>query len=170
VSAARNIVLEDVLAPNLALVICGSGAGQRSAQLGQYYAGPGNRFWVTLAETRLTPRLLAPFEYRLLLSFGIGLTDIVKGQAGSDAELDFTRSSPEALRDKILRFSPRYLCFNGKRAAQVFLECGSVGFGIQPEAIGPTSLFVAPSTSGAARRFWDVGVWHQIASLAKAAA
>ena len=162
-------MLEDLLAPNLALVICGSAAGRRSAHLDQYYAGRGNRFWATLAETGLTPRQLAPSEYRLLLSLGIGLTDVVKSQSGGDLELDFSRSDPKALRKKVLRFSPTYLCFNGKQAAKVFLGRESVALGIQPEAVGRTSLFVAPSTSGAARRFWDISVWHDLASLLKAA-
>ncbi len=48
-------MLEDLLAPGLALVVCGSAAGRRSAQLGHYYAGPGNKFWRTLARVGLTP-------------------------------------------------------------------------------------------------------------------
>jgi hypothetical protein len=43
-------VLPDLLAPGLRLVVCGSAAGVRSAQLGQYYAGRGNKLWRTLAE------------------------------------------------------------------------------------------------------------------------
>ena len=163
-------MLTDVLAPDLALVVCGSAAGRRSAQLGQYYAGRGNKFWAILAETGLTPRRLAPHEYELLPSFGIGLTDVVKDQAGGDSELDFSRSDPAALRDKIRRFSPRYLCFNGKRAAKVFLGRTEVQFGLQPETIDSTSLFVAPSTSGAASGFWDVTLWHELARLVRAAA
>jgi TDG/mug DNA glycosylase family protein len=163
-------VLKDVLARDLTLVVCGSAAGRRSAQLGQYYAGRGNKFWATLEETGLTPRRLAPHESQLLPSFGIGLTDVVKGQAGGDSELDFSRSDPEALREKIRRFSPGYLCFNGKRAAKVFFGRTAVDFGIQADTIGSTSLFVAPSTSGAASGFWDVTFWHELAKLVKAAA
>ncbi len=40
-------ILPDVLAPGLALVVCGSAAGTVSARVGAYYAGPGNRFWPT---------------------------------------------------------------------------------------------------------------------------
>ena len=55
-------MLEDLLAKDLALVVCGSAAGRRSAELKQYYAGPGNKFWRTLARTGLTPRLLSVGE------------------------------------------------------------------------------------------------------------
>jgi TDG/mug DNA glycosylase family protein len=44
-------VLEDLLAPGLSIVFCGTGAGRRSAELKAYYAGRGNRFWPTLFES-----------------------------------------------------------------------------------------------------------------------
>jgi TDG/mug DNA glycosylase family protein len=157
--------LEDVLADDLRLVICGSAAGRRSAELRQYYAGPGNKFWATLERVGLTPRRLAPSEYRLLLGFGIGLTDVVKLQSGPDSELDFGRADPDALRAKILRRRPAVLCFNGKRAAGVVLRRTRIAFGPQPEAIGATRIFVAPSTSGAANGYWDVGFWRQLVSF-----
>jgi TDG/mug DNA glycosylase family protein len=161
-------VLEDLLAKNLALVVCGSAAGTTSARLGQYYAGRGNKFWRTLHATGLTPRLLAPAEYRELLSFGIGLTDVVKDQSGSDADIDFTRSDPDALRAKIRRHAPRWLAFNSKRAARTYLGRSAVDYGPQPETIGATRLFVAPSTGGAAGGSWDVSVWHALAQRVKA--
>lgn len=159
--------LPDLLAPGLALVICGSAAGRRSAQLRQYYAGPGNKFWRTLHEIGLTPRRLAPAEYAELLSFGIGLTDVVKDQSGSDARIDFARASPDALCAKITRYAPRWLCFSSKRAARTFLG-RQVSYGLQPETIDATRLFVAPSPSGAASGFWDVAVWHALARRVKA--
>ena len=160
-------VLPDLLAPGLALVICGSAAGRRSAELRQYYAGRGNKFWRTLHQIGLTPRQLAPSEFRLLLDFGIGLTDVVKNQSGPDARIDFARASPEALRAKIASCSPRWLCFSSKRAAKTCLG-RNVTYGLQPETIGTTRLFVAPSPSGAASGFWDVAVWHALARRVKA--
>src|SRR3546814_7604122 len=57
---SRAPVLPDVLAPGLRLVFCGSAAGRKSAELGAYYAGPGNKFWPTLYEIGLTPRHFRP--------------------------------------------------------------------------------------------------------------
>ena len=156
-------MLDDLLAPGLRLVVCGSAPGRRSAQLRQYYAGPGNRFWATLAAVGLTPRRLEPSEWRSLLAFGIGLTDLVKGQSGGDRELDFARADRPGLRAKVLRFRPHILCFNGKRSAKEFFGTGSVAYGLQEEAIGETRLFVAPSTSGAARAAWDTAPWRALA-------
>jgi mismatch-specific thymine-DNA glycosylase len=68
--------LPDLLESGLDLVICGTAAGAVSAKAGQYYAGPGNRFWSVLHGVGLTDRLLDPSEYRIRLSYGIGLTDV----------------------------------------------------------------------------------------------
>ena len=159
-------ILPDVLAPGLALVVCGSAAGTRSAELRQYYAGRGNKFWPTLHEIGLTPRRLAPAEYEKLLDFGIGLTDVVKDQSGPDAQIDFRRADPDALRAKILRHAPRWLCFSSKAAAQTYLG-RPVAYGVQPETLGETRLFVATSPSGAASGSWDISVWHALAALVK---
>ena len=158
-------MLEDLLEPNLRLVICGTAAGHRSAELRQYYAGRGNKFWRVLAEIGFTPRVLRPSEYLSLLEYGIGLTDVAKQQSGSDSEIDFSRASPQDVRQKIGKFSPRVLCFNGKRAAQIFLGRTAVTFGVRAESVNSTRLFVAPSTSGAANKTWDVGLWFEVADL-----
>ncbi len=162
-------MLEDLFKENLDLVICGTAAGNRSAQLKQYYAGHGNKFWQILAQVGLTPYKLLPSQYRLLLSYGIGLTDIVKGQSGSDAAIYFHDSGRYVLREKILRFKPRYFCFNGKRAAKEFYNQKRITFGPQSESIGGTKFFVAPSTSGAANATWDPNLWHKLSILVKTA-
>jgi TDG/mug DNA glycosylase family protein len=76
-------VLPDILAPNLRIVFCGTAVGQRSAQRGHYYAGPGNDFWRLLHDTGLTPRLLAPDDDVTLPTYGLGLTDLAQNVAQS---------------------------------------------------------------------------------------
>jgi len=162
-------MLDDVLAPSLALVVVGSAVGARSAALGRYYAGPSNRLWRTLHEVGLTPRQLDPAEARQLLHYGIGLTDLVKQQAGSDAAIRFGEADAERLRTVILRYEPRVLCFNGKRAARAFLGRRRVGYGLQDERIGATAVFLACSTSGAAGASWDLARWQELAALVRVA-
>ena len=158
--------LHDLLRPGLDLVICGTAASSVSAKRGQYYAGPGNRFWSVLEETGLTPRLLHPSEYRSLLEHGIGLTDVVKDQAGMDIEIDFPEHGV-TVEHRLRPHSPRFLCFNGKRAASEALGPRRVSYGAQSKTFGSTRLFVAPSTSAAARRWWDIGLWQQLAGLVR---
>jgi hypothetical protein len=70
------MVLPDVLGPGLRVVFCGTAVGSASAKRGAYYAGPGNKFWPTLHAIGLTPRRLMPEEFRSVLDYGIGLTDL----------------------------------------------------------------------------------------------
>ena len=85
------MILPDLLAPGLDIVFCGTAVGAESARRRAYYAGPGNAFWPTLAQVGLTPRRLKPEEYPLLLTFGIGLTDLAKHVSGNDDILGHAR-------------------------------------------------------------------------------
>lgn len=159
-------ILPDILAPGLRLVVCGSAAGTRSAELGAYYAGPGNRFWGMLHRVGLTPVILAPAEFRSVLAYGIGLTDIVKTAFGPDSGLKPADFDREGLHRRIEMFQPKVLAFNGKRSASSFFGI-PVAYGHQlNQNIGETQIFVAPSTSGAARGFWDEAYWRLVAEAA----
>jgi double-stranded uracil-DNA glycosylase len=160
-------VLEDVLAVGLRLVICGSAASSASARVGAYYAGPQNRFWATLAEVGLTAERWSPHQFRELLHLGIGLTDIAKSQFGNDDAIRVLAADREALRDRIAEYQPAILCFNGKRPAQQYLQRRSVSLGLQPTSVGRTRLFVAPSTSAAARGHWNLAPWRELALLVR---
>ena len=162
-------ILPDILEPGLSVVFCGSAAGAVSAAKGAYYAGPGNGFWRILAETRLTPRELTPEEFRTLPRYGIGLTDMAKTVSGSDASLPRAADDPAGLTEKIGRYAPAALAFVGKRAAQVWFRDQSgktaLDYGRQGETIGAAAIFVLPSTSGAARRYWDTAPWYELAGF-----
>lgn len=160
-------ILPDLMRPGLRLVICGSAAGLKSAERGAYYAGPGNRFWTMLFRTGLTPRILQPSDFPRLHDYEIGLTDIAKKNFGADSSLTRKDFDPARLKCSILAHQPRILAFNGKRAAAAYFG-GKVAYGYQAGAeIGLTRIYVGPSTSGAARRFWDEEIWQQIAEAAR---
>lgn len=146
--------LSDLLGNNLKLVVCGTAAGNTSAQLKQYYAKRGNKFWNTLFQTGLTTVLPSPAEVGNLPEYGIGLTDLVKGKSGMDWGLADTDFSRDSLTRNLKQYQPRYLCFNGKRAAGEYFQ-HPVAYGVQPATVGKTAFFVAPSTSGAANMCWD---------------
>jgi len=146
------------------VVFCGTAAGPTSARLGQYYARPGNRFWEALWRSGLTPERLAPAEFRRVLDYGIGLTDVVKFASGVDRDLDpehLGELAQAALHERILAAAPRFLAFTSKRAALAGL--GDIeGYGLQRRTLGETRLWVLPSPSGSARRWWDEAPWRAL--------
>jgi TDG/mug DNA glycosylase family protein len=166
-------ILPDILEPGLPTVFCGSAASSASARLGAYYAGPGNRFWSALFEAGLTPSLLAPSQFRLLPDFSIGITDLAKHESGMDIALSSNAYDAGALLTKIKTYKPRHLAFTGKRPAGIFLleALGATlkDYGEQPETIGATRIFVMPSPSGAARRWWSLEPWTKLGAIHQAA-
>ena len=162
-------VLPDLLDEAVVTVFCGSAVGAASARLGFPYAGPGNKFWPMLHETGLTPRLFAPQDYRDLLGLGIGLPDVNKTQSGADSDLTSDGDDVAAVMAKIETYKPKLLAFTAKRPAQVFLKTafgrGKIDYGLQPDRAGSTAIFVLPSSSGLAIRWWEPKWWHEAAEL-----
>jgi TDG/mug DNA glycosylase family protein len=148
--------LPDFLRPGLDIVFVGINPGVISAKAGHYYANPNNGFWRCLYLAGLTPVLLTPAEDRRILTFGYGLTDIIKRPSRGVHELrtDEFRSGRGILETKLLRHRPRIVCFNGKTVfAGFFGEEPFHGFGRQQVTIGPSKVFVVPSTSPANAHF-----------------
>jgi TDG/mug DNA glycosylase family protein len=130
-----------------------------------YYAKPGNRFWPTLHEVGLTPRRLQPHEYRKLLQWRIGLTDVAKEHVGQDADIDAGLVDVAALHARIAVVAPAIVAFTSKNAASYALSkpTGRIPYGFQTETIGSTRLFVLTSPSGAAGSNWSIAPWRELA-------
>lgn len=157
-------VLPDLLQPGLNLVFCGTAPGTVSAQRRQYYAHPQNKFWKTMHNIGLTPRQLDPTEYRLLIGFGIGLTDIAKNASGMDSELppgSLGREAALALRERIEANYPSILAFTSLTGGRRVMGPKAV-FGKFPEKIAQTEVWILPSPSPAAHWNWDERVWQQL--------
>ena len=157
--------LPDQLQDDLRLVFVGTAASQRSADLGHYYAHPGNRFWRTIHEIGITPRRYQPHEFPSLLKLGIGFTDMCKAGAGMDHEaLNFPIDLP-AFREKMLRYRPKTIAFTSKKAASLFYgrPTKAVALGRQPPQQDFPVVFVLASPSGAASGHWSVQPWQELA-------
>ncbi len=169
VNKSSGHILPDVLARGLKIIFCGSAASSSSAREKAYYAGTGNKFWTTIFDIGLTPRILLPQDYSILLNFGIGLTDIAKTTYGCDQSIPKESDDPDRLHKLIIEMQPTVIAFVGKRAAKVF--CSSefnkktVNYGLQKECIGRTTLYALPSPSGLAKRYWDLNPWQEMANL-----
>jgi TDG/mug DNA glycosylase family protein len=157
-------ILPDLLTHNLKIVFCGTAAGNESAQQKAYYAKSTNSFWETLHHIGLTPTQLSPHQYEELLNYGLGLTDISKIGWGMDKELSNNQFDIDGFEKKIEQFQPIYVCFNGKKAGQIYFNDKKISYGLQNQTLGKTKFFVVPSTSGAARGYWDISYWKELAN------
>lgn len=164
------MVLPDSLKKGLRVVFCGTAPGNVSAKEGAYYAHRSNKFWAILCQMGLTAKQVPAKDYRKILKDGIGFTDMAKEQFGMDKNLkkgDFDR---EAFAEKILEYQPRVLCFTSKRAAQSYYGLSSsadISYGRQSEPIGRTVVFVLPSPSPAAIRWWNASYWLEAGEYIK---
>ena len=138
-----------------------------SKVLTAYYADPSNRFWGVLREVRLTgDRLLRPDDFRTLPEFGLGLTDIGKTVYGPDVTLSRGAFDVPAFMESIRRCRPKIVAFNGKTAARAFYGITSdqrLDYGTGSLVPDFPEVFVLPSTSGSAGRYWDLARWQEFA-------
>jgi TDG/mug DNA glycosylase family protein len=149
--------LPDYLKPGLDLVLVGINPGLRSMAKGHHFAGAGNKFWDLLFDSGIVPRRMTHEEDHLLLTYGIGITNLVARASRSSSEL--TRRDYEGgrklLLEKLRRFRPRVAAFVG---ITVFRELWPglssepsprrIPPGRRPETVGDTVLFVLPNPSG----------------------
>ena len=161
------MILPDVLREGLSLVICGTAPGKASMMARSYFAHPGNVFWKTLHEVGLTPYRLEPSSYADLLKYGIGLTGLNKTEWGADAELSPERFDIPSFTEKMHRFRPKVIAFESKHAACKFYSCTRVEYGLQKDLLYGIPVYVCPSTSGRARKYFNLSVWKELSDLIK---
>ena len=161
--------LPDLLQDGLKLVFVGTAAGQRSADVGHYYAHPGNRFWRTIHEVGITPRQYQPHEFPGLLDLRFGFTDMCKTGSGMDhTALNFPIDVP-GFRKKMQQYRPRTIAFTSKKAASLFYgrPTKTIALGRQPRdqdfLQDFPEVFVLASPSGAASGHWSVRPWQELA-------
>jgi TDG/mug DNA glycosylase family protein len=164
--------LPDQLCNGLKVVFVGTAAGRRSAESGTYYAHPGNRFWPTLFEVGLTPRVFKPHEYHDLLPLGLGFTDLSKIASGMDHGLKSSDFDCKLFGEKLSRFKPRAIAFTSKTAASVWFgqKTPQISLGRQSDR-KPNfpEIFVLPSPSGVAVRYWTLTPWCELGSWFRSA-
>jgi double-stranded uracil-DNA glycosylase len=147
-------VLPDILATDLTVVFVGTAKSTTSARSGHYYASPQNMFWNLLQATGLTEgKWLTSSEDRRALEYGVGLTDLVPNRAASsDAELRHGDYDVAAFIQKVERFEPMIVAFNGEKAATKaarHLEQAPIGEGPAAWRIGDSLIYRLPSSSSA---------------------
>jgi TDG/mug DNA glycosylase family protein len=155
-------VLPDIISRRTVVLFCGSAAGQVSARQRAYYANKGNQFWQALHEVGLTVKELKPRHYHQVMRYGLGLTDLAKRVAGMDHRVNDSDLDRSRLFRLVRRYRPLIIAFNGKRSAELFVG-RKLNYGLVPsKAVHGARMFVLPSTSGAARRHWDIRHWKRL--------
>lgn len=149
-----ELLLPDLLKPDLAVIFVGFNPSLRSARLGHHFAGRSNRFWKILYLAGLTDRLLAYQEDGRLLDYGYGLTNIVSRptQRADEITSEEYREGRRILREKIGLYQPRIVCYVGAGVYKAFTAKEKKVWGYQETSVIPGSRdFVAPNTSGLVR-------------------
>ena len=157
-------ILEDLIEHNLNIIFCGMAVEKTSAEVGGYYAKKGNRFWGVLYDFgfNVKNRKLKCCEYKELLNFNIGLTDLVKNQVGGDNNITVTEDDRNLLKKNIIEYKPKVLAFNGKKSAKKFFCKRKIEYG-EVDNIEGTAIWVLESTALTANRWWNNGKhWKQL--------
>ena len=148
--AATEKTVRDVIAPDLRVLFCGINPGLYTAAVGHHFARPGNRFWPALHAGGFTDRILSPFDERVLLQSGYGITNVV-ARTTATADLltkDEIIAGGVRLRAKVLRYRPRVLAVLGLGAYRTAFNQPKATVGRQEDRIGETVLWVLPNPSG----------------------
>ena len=163
IAAAVGSTVPDLIAPGLTVLFCGINPGLYSGATGHHFARPGNRFWRTLQAAGFTARLVRPWEERLLLEYGLGITNLVSRATATAVELglDELRAGRATLERKVRRYRPGAIGVLGIGAYRSAFSRPKARIGRQPELLGSTPLWVLPNPSG-------LNANHQLADLARA--
>ena len=138
----------DVLAHGLTCIFCGINPGRVSADAAAHFANPRNDFWRLLHDAAFTPRLFDPQEQFSLLELGIGVTNAAARTTPGSGDLRRGDFDPERLERIAVELDPVAIAFVGKEAYRgLFNERPDLG--PQWRTLGPTALYVLPSTSPA---------------------
>ncbi|MEU3398652.1 TDG/mug DNA glycosylase family protein [Streptomyces filamentosus] len=134
----------------LAVLFCGINPGLMTAATGHHFARPGNRFWPVLHRSGFTPRLLRPDEQDELLSYGLGITNVVARPTARADELSREEyvEGGRLLTAKVLRLKPRWLAVVGVTAYRTAFGEPKAAIGPQERTIGETRIWALPNPSG----------------------
>jgi TDG/mug DNA glycosylase family protein len=148
--AARERTVPDIAGPDLRILFCGINPGLMSAATGHHFAHPGNRFWPALRDSGLTPRLLRPDQERELLSYGLGITNVVHRATARADELSDReyREGGRELAEKVRRLRPRWLAVVGITAYRVAFGERRARIGPQEREIDGSRMWALPNPSG----------------------
>jgi double-stranded uracil-DNA glycosylase len=151
----RRRTLPDYIRPDLRVLFIGINPGLRSAQVGHHFAGPSNRFWKLLYESRLVNEALTYREDWRLPEWGLGLTNIIsRSSAGIDVlKPREYRAGVARLKRKVDRYRPMMVAFLGVTIFRTIFLPGTrtpsrLSLGLQRIRLAGVPVFLLPNPSG----------------------
>ncbi|MFC9693118.1 G/U mismatch-specific DNA glycosylase [Kribbella sp. NPDC056951] len=142
--------LPDVIGPGLRVLFCGINPGLMSAETGHHFARPGNRFWPALHQGGFTPRQLRPDEQQELLTYRLGITNVVERPSARADELSRAEfiAGGERLVERVLKYQPEWLAVVGVTTYRDAFGERKARMGRQERVIGSTKVWILPNPSG----------------------
>jgi TDG/mug DNA glycosylase family protein len=149
-AAARGRTIPDVVGPGLRVLFSGINPSLYSAATGCHFARPGNRFWPALHASGFTASQLRPSEQQSLLSYGLGITNLVARATARADELTTAelRAGGEALAVLAARLEVPFLAVLGLTAYRAAFGVPGAVVGPQSLRLGVVQVWVLPNTSG----------------------
>lgn len=160
-----------MVADGLSVLFCGINPGLTTAATGHHFARPGNRFWPVLHRSGFTPRRMKPSEQDELLSYGLGITNVVARPTARAGELtpEEYREGGRLLTLKVARLRPRWLAVVGVTAYRAAFGERRAQVGPQERTIGATRVWVLPNPSGLNAHWTAETMAEEFARLREAA-
>ena len=172
-----HLRLTDRIEPGVRVLLVGINPGVRSAQTGHHFAGPSNRFWKLLYDSRLVPEPMTYVDDARLPEWGLGITNLV---ARPSPGIDDLR--PEeylggwtTLEEKIDRFRPAIVAFVGVTLYRALwrvlghAKAPAIRLGVQRATIHGARVFVLPNPSGRNANFTYAEMLRAFRALRRAA-
>ncbi|NOS79230.1 MAG: mismatch-specific DNA-glycosylase [Nitrospira sp.] len=151
----RGARLSDRIRPGVRILFVGINPGLRSAQMGHHFAGPSNRFWKLLYESRLVTEPMTYQEDARLPEWGLGLTNIVsRPSRGIDSlSPQEYRGGMAALTRKVRRYRPRTVALLGITIYRIMYGAElslppQIPLGLTSSNIAGVPIFLLPNPSG----------------------
>jgi len=148
--AAYGAVVPDLVAPDLAVLLCGINPSLWSGAVGLHFASASNRLWPVLHGSGWTPRRLRPADTDEVLRAGIGITNLVARATARADELDDAelRAGLPQLAATAERWAPRWVAFLGLSAYRTATGERAAQVGPQERRLGPSGVWLLPNPSG----------------------
>lgn len=170
-AAAAGRSVPDLLGPGVRVLFCGINPGLWSAAVGHHFARPGNRFWKALHGSGFTDRLLSPLEEAELVSYGLGITNLVARATAKAAELsaEELRAGAGLLTAKVRHHRVAWVAFVGLGAYRIAFERPRAAPGPLEEGVDEARAWLLPNPSGLQARYQLPELTAAFADLRQAA-